>query len=388
MHPSSRLPASLEPNGLAQRLGARRAAGLEVLDLTQSNPTRCGFRYPEEALRAAVGGPGLLAYDPDPRGAAASRDAIAGWWGHGLKGSDLLLSASTSESYAWLFKRIGEPGDDVLVPSPSYPLFEWLARLEGLTARPVPAFRFEGWHLDLEGLEAAAGTRTRAVVVVHPNNPTGHHLTRIEWERLTAFCARRDLLLVVDEVFAPYPLEPSPEALPSALADPEPACTVVVLSGLSKAALLPQLKLAWMAVRGPGAARLLADLEFIADQYLSVSAAVQAAVPILLGLAPDLQDQARSRLRENLAVLDRSLAGAPAWGRLPVGGGWSAVLRRPAVGDDEAFAEALLEERGVLLHPGSFYGIHAPGHLVLSLLTPTGVMARGLSLALGAGLRL
>lgn len=385
MHSSSRLPGSLEPNGLALRLAARRAEGLAVLDLTVSNPTRCGFHYPEAAIRAAMGGPGLLAHDPDPRGGAAARDAIAGWWGHGLKGTDLLLSASTSETYGWLFKLLGDPGDEVLVPSPSYPLFEWLARLEGMVARPVPAFRFEGWHLDLEGLEAAAGPRTRAVVVVNPNNPTGHYLSCSEWAQLTAFCARRDLLLVVDEVFSAYPLEPPAEAMRTALSDPDPACTVAVLSGLSKAALLPQLKLAWMAARGPGAARLLEGLEFIADQYLSVSAAVQAAAPALLDLAPDLQAQALARLRGNLETLDRVLPGAPAWGRLAVGGGWSVVLRRPALDDDETFAEALLETRGVLLHPGSFYGIAAPGHLVLSLLTPTDVMEKGLGLALGAG---
>lgn len=385
MHSSSRLPGSLDLNGLALRLAARRAQGLEVLDLTQSNPTRCGFRYPEAALRAAMGDPGLLAHDPDPRGRAATREAIAAWWGHGLQGADLLLSASTSEAYAWLFKLIGDPGDEVLVPSPSYPLFDWLARLEGLAARPVPAFRFEGWHLDLEGLEAAAGPRTRAVVVVNPNNPTGHYLSRAEWVRLTEFCARRDLLLVVDEVFSAYPLEPPPEALLTALEDPRPACTVAVLSGLSKAALLPQLKLAWMAVRGPGAARLLEGLEFIADQYLSVSAAVQAAAPALLGLAPDLQGQARARLRGNLSALDRALAEAPAWSRLAVGGGWSVLLRRPALDDDEAFAEGLLEARGVLLHPGRFYGLAAPGHLVLSLLTPMDTMDAGLSLALGTG---
>jgi aspartate/methionine/tyrosine aminotransferase len=370
VHFSDRTPPILEENALARLRGQRSAQGLEVLDLTLSNPTRCGFDYPSDEIRAALSDPAVLAYDPLPTGARTTRVAVAAWHGHGLDPEDLVLTASTSEAYAWLFKLVGDPGDEVLVPSPSYPLFEWLARMEGLVARPVPAYRFDRWHLDLAGLELACGPRSRAVVVVNPNNPTGHFLSRAEWDALAAFCAARGLALIVDEVFADFVLEAPSDRLVTALEDPEPPCATFVLSGLSKVALLPQVKLGWIAVRGPEKAAALERLEFIADQYLSVSASAQAAAGALLRLAPGMQGPVLSRLRSNLTTLDNLLGGAPAWGRLPVEGGWSVILRRPALGTDEAFAQALLERSGVLIHPGGFYGIPGEGHLVLSLLTP------------------
>jgi aspartate/methionine/tyrosine aminotransferase len=291
---------------------------------------------------------------------------------------DLLLTASTSEGYGLLFKLLGDPGDEVLVPSPSYPLFEWLARLEGLAARPVPSYFHDRWHLDLGALEAAVSPRTRAVVVVNPNNPTGHFLSKTEWTALTGLCAERDLALLVDEVFADYALEPPGDRLATALLDPEPPCPVFILSGLSKVAALPQLKLGWIAVRGPGAAQHLEALAFLADQYLSVSAPVQAAAPTLLALAPAIRDQVRTRLRANLAALDAALAPHPRLSRLPVEGGWSVLLRRPAVDADELCALRLLEEASTLVHPGSFFDLPGDGHLVLSLLTPEQHFTEGL----------
>jgi len=377
MHFSRRTPPSLEPNALARLRAERLAAGLDLLDLTLSNPTKAGFAYPGEEIRRALAQPSVLAYEPHPRGSRAAREAVAAWHGRGLDAEDLVLTASTSEAYAWLFKLLGDPGDEVLVPSPSYPLFEWLAALEGLVARPVPAFRFERWHLDLGGLALACGPRTRAVVVVNPNNPTGHFLTWAEWRGLCAFCAERGLALIVDEVFADFVLEAGGERLPSALEDPAPPCPVFVLSGLSKVALLPQVKLGWIAVRGPGREALLERLEFIADQYLSPSASAQAAAWALLALAPGLQAQVSDRLRRNLEGLDGLLRGAPAWGRLPVEGGWTVILRRPSVTSDDAFAEELLRGQGVLVHPGAFYGIPGEGHMVLSLLVPEAALQEG-----------
>ena len=378
MHLSSRLPQGLEPNALSAALARRRAAGQSVLDLTVSNPTRCGFTYPELAIRAALAQPAVLAYDPDPCGTRSAREAVASHHGQGLRAEDLLLTASTSEGYGLLFKLLGNPGDEVLVPSPAYPLFHWLARLEGLVARPVQSYFHERWHLDLDALEAAAGTRTRAVVVVNPNNPTGHFLSRVEWDGLTALCARRGLALLVDEVFADYTLEPPEDRLATALADPAPPCPVFLLSGLSKVAALPQLKLGWIAVRGPGAAEHLEALAFLADQYLSVSAPVQAAAGTLLALAPELRAQVQARLRANLASLDAALADHPHLGRLPVEGVWSVLLRRPAVDADEACALRLLESTGTLVHPGSFFDLPGDGHLVLSLLTAEAEFRAGL----------
>lgn len=377
MRLSRRLPDSLEPNALHRALAARRRAGLEVLDLTVSNPTTAGFE-PWPGLAAALGGAGVERYAPDPRGALAAREAVAAFHGHGVAAGDVILAASTSEAYAWLFKAVADPGDEVLVPSPSYPLFEWLARLEGLEARPVAAAFHEGWHLDLHALDAACTPRTRALVVVNPNNPTGQGLSGADWAGLTALCAARGLLLVVDEVFAPFPLERPADRLATVLADPAPPCPVAVLSGLSKAALLPQVKLGWMVLRGPGAPRLGEAVEFIADQVLSVSASAQAAAPEILAASAALRAPVLARCRANLAVLDRALANHPHLGRLPVEGGWSVLLRRPAVGSDEACATRLVEEAGVLVHPGAFFDIPKEGFLVLSLLAPEADFAEGL----------
>jgi len=379
MRLSSRLPQGFEPNALSTALARLQAAGTRFLDLTISNPTRCGFVYPEPEIRAALSWPEVLAYDPEPRGSLGAREAIASHHGHGLRAEEFLLTASTSEGYSLLFKLLGDPGDAVLVPSPSYPLFEWLARLEGLHAHSVPSYFHDRWHLDLGALEAAVTARTRAVVVVNPNNPTGHFLSNLEWQALTALCARRGLALLVDEVFADYPLEPPGDRLATAMLDAEPACPVFILSGLSKVAALPQLKLGWIAVRGPGAADYLEALAFLADQYLSVSAPVQAAAPTLLALAPGIRAQVLGRLRANLATLDAELAAHPHLSRLSVEGGWSVLLRRPALDADEACALRLLEEAAVLVHPGSFFDLPGDGHLVLSLLTPEADFREGLA---------
>jgi len=378
MRRSSRLPDHFEPNPLSRVLAERRAAGEMVLDLTVSNPTTCGFSYPEADLRAALSGPSVLRYAADPRGSAEAREAVAIHHGHGLRPEDLLLTASTSEGYALLFKLLGDPGDEVLVPSPSYPLFDWLARLEGLQARTVPSYFHERWHLDLGALEAAVGDRTRAIVVVNPNNPTGHFLSKSEWSSLTGLCARHDLALLVDEVFADYALEPPEDRLPTALEDLDPPCPVFLLSGLSKIAALPQVKLGWIAARGPGSTSSLEALGFLADQYLSVSASAQAAAATLLALAPGIREQVRSRLRANLAALDLALTDRPHLSRLPVEGGWSVLLRRPALDADDACALRLLRETGVLTHPGSFFDLPGDGHLVLSLLTPESAFREGL----------
>jgi len=378
MRLSSRLPQGFDPNPLSSSLARLRSQGLEILDLTVSNPTRCGFHYPEDEIRSALSGPGILAYDPDSQGSRRAREAIAAHHGQGLGAGDLLLTASTSEGYGLLFKLLGDPGDEVLVPSPSYPLFEWLARMEGLHARPVPSYFHDRWHLDLGALEAAVTPRTRALVVVNPNNPTGQFLSKAEWTALTDLCARKGLALLVDEVFADYALEPAADRMATALLDSNPPCPVFLLSGLSKVAALPQLKLGWVAVRGPGAHEHLEALAFLADQYLSVSAPVQAAAPTLLALSPGIRAQIHHRLRANLATLDSRLEAHPHLSRLSVEGGWSVLLRRPALDSDEACALRILERQSILVHPGSFFDLHGDGHLVLSLLPSPGDFDLGL----------
>jgi hypothetical protein len=290
------------------------------------------------------------------------------------------LTASTSEAYAWLFKLLCDPGDQVLVPSPSYPLFEHLAALEGIAAVNVPAYFHERWCLDIPALESACGPRTRAIVVVNPNNPSGQFLSKAEWRDLTALCAQRDLSLLVDEVFADFVLEPAADAMRTALEDPDPPCPVFVLSGLSKVALLPQLKLGWILLRGK-ARGYLDPLAFLADQYLSVSASAQAGAASALQAAPARRNQVTGRAIQNLNCLDGMLLAHPHLSRLPVEGGWSVILRRPAIhgADDVACASGLLEETSTLTHPGSFFDLPVEGYLVLSLLTPAGIFREGLS---------
>lgn len=367
----------MEPNALSAALAECDRDGRAYLDLTVSNPTRCGFAYPGDAIRAALGAPGVLAHQPDSRGLESARQAIAATLGHGLVPDDLLLTASTSEAYSWLFKLLCDPGDDVLVPSPSYPLFHWLATLEGVEARTVPAIRFAGWQLDLQALASACGPRTRAVVVVNPNNPTGHFLALDDWAGLLRLCRERGLALLVDEVFGDYPLEPGPGRLATALAEPDPGCPLFVLSGLSKVAALPQVKLGWIAARGAQAQALLEPLGFIADQYLSVSASAQVAAPELLRLAPGIRAGILARLKANLACLDEILGQHPHLSRLPVEGGWSVILRRPDLDPGTNCALELLLKGGVLVHPGHFFDLPGDGYLVLSLLPEPALFAAG-----------
>lgn len=381
---SHRLPESLEPNPLSLELTSRRNEGRPVLDLTVSNPTHCAFPYPAEAILEALASPSVLAYDPDPRGALAAREAVAAYHGEGLDPARVVLTSSTSEAYAWIFKLLADPGDDVLVPSPSYPLFHWLGAMEGVEARPVPSLTVEEWDLDLPGLEAALTPRTRAVVVVNPNNPTGRFLTRARWARLLEFAARHGLAILVDEVFRDYALEPRQDGLSTVLADPEPPCPVFLLSGLSKIAALPQVKLGWIALLGPAQA-YLDPLLFLADQYLSVSASAQAAAPSLLALAPAIRKPIRARLRGNLAALDALLRSHPGASRYPVQGGWSVILRCPVLDPEEELAIKLLKDQDILLHPGRFFDLPGQGHLVASLLPqafPQG-MARALACLAG-----
>ncbi len=377
MRISSRLPASLSPTAFSKLVEARRGSP-GFLNLTVSNPTRCGFNYFEDSWRKALDSPGILAYAADPQGSRAAREAIAAHHGHGLPPEDILLTASTSEAYSWLFKLLCDPGDEVLVPSPSYPLFEHLAAMEGLRPIQVPAYFHERWHLDLDALESACTPRTRALVVVNPNNPTGQFLSKQEWRALSNLCAERGLSLLVDEVFADFVLEPQGDALATALLDESPPCPVFVLSGLSKVALLPQLKLGWILLHG--SARVYLDsLVFIADQYLSVSASAQAAAPSILGSAKAMRDQVLLRARDNLRCLDDLLLAHSHLSRLPVEGGWSVLLRRPALGDDGDCALRLVEETSTLVHPGHFFDLPTDGFLVLSLLTPPDIFREGIS---------
>jgi alanine-synthesizing transaminase len=372
---SRRTAWDLAANALADRLEAARAAGGPLLDLTESNPTRAGLAWPEERLQAALSRPGVAGYQPEPLGAPAAREAVAAYLadrGCPAPPERILLTASTSEAYALLLKLLCDPGDELLVPAPAYPLLDLLAGLESVALRRYP-LRYDGsWHLDLAALEAAVGPRTRAVVVVSPGNPTGAVLSAGELARLDALCAARGLALLGDEVFA----DSAPAPVPGVLGPREGLA--FHLSGLSKVCGLPQLKVGWLAAAGP--ARMveaaLRRLEVIADAYLSVSGPSQLALQELLPARELFLAPLRRRLEENRAALREAAVGG-AFTPLASGAGWSAVLQVGQTLDEEALCLALLEEDRVAVQPGFFYDFERPGYLVVSLLTPPGSFTEG-----------
>ena len=352
-----------------------RASGRQVYDLTVSNPTRCGFTYDAEALLGPLMDRRALVYDPNPLGLLTAREAVAQYYGeHGAKVSpaELVLTTSTSESYSYLFRLLCDPGDEVLVAQPSYPLFDFLADLDDVRLRPYPLFYDHGWWIDLAELERAITPRTRAVLVVHPNNPTGHWTAAAERQALEELCARHGLALIVDEVFLDYPLRELNPAPQSFACGPHPALTFV-LSGLSKIVGLPQMKAAWIATLGPAAARAEAmdRLEIVADTFLSMNAPVQLALPRWLEARGAIQSQILARARESLGMLRGISDESPELLRvLDVDAGWSAVLSLPRCVGDLDCAERLVRERGVLVHPGSFYGMAERNRIVVSLIGP------------------
>lgn len=361
----------LSDNRLASILAEARAAGRPLIDLTESNPTRCAI-LDAEPLIARLGDPRGARYEPLPLGHPTARAAVTGYYrerGLEVDPERVALTASTSEAYGWLLKLLAERGDDVLVPAPSYPLLEYLACLEDVALTPYPLVREEGWRIDLGALEAAIGERTRAIVLVHPNNPTGSFTRRDEAEALSALAAERGLALIVDEVFGDHLLGPLlPDRLPS-FAGRASALTFV-LSGLSKVMALPQLKLGWIAVSGPPhlAAAAMQRIEVIADTYLSVATPVQLALPEILAARAPVQRAVAARVHGNLAALDAALAQGGAARRLPADGGWSAILEVPRLHDEDGWVELLLREEGIIVHPGYFFDMPRDGFLVVSLL--------------------
>jgi aspartate/methionine/tyrosine aminotransferase len=366
---SARSSFDLSPNALAAALERARAAGRPPLDLTESNPTRAGLPYPADAILAALASPPILTYEPAPFGLPAAREAVArelSAEGTAVDPSRVVLTASTSEAYGFVFKLLCDPGDEVLVPRPSYPLFDHLAQLEGVRAVPYRVAYDGAWHVDLPSLRAAVSPRTRAVVTVSPNNPTGSYLKRDELDALAA----TGLPIVSDEVFASYPLRPDPSRAVSAL-EARGAALVFALGGLSKLAALPQMKAGWIALGGERARveAALARLEVIADAYLSIGTPVQRALPALLASRGPVHAAIAARTRANLASLASALAGSAA-SLLDVEGGWYATVRLPATRSEEDWVLGLLEQDGVHVHPGHFFDFPSEAYVVLSLLTP------------------
>ncbi|HTQ47612.1 MAG TPA: pyridoxal phosphate-dependent aminotransferase [Polyangiaceae bacterium] len=368
--PSSRSSFDLAPNRLALALARARQEERAILDLTESNPTRAGLPYARATILEALASPDALLYEPSPFGLWSAREVVARELE--VDPARVLLTASTSEAYGFLFKLLCDPGDEVLVPVPSYPLFEHLARLEAVRAVPYRLAYDGRWHVDVDSLRSAVGPRTRAVVTVSPNNPTGSYLKHAELAALASL----GLPIVSDEVFASYPLRDDPTRATTAL---EAQGTLVFsLGGLSKLAALPQMKLAWIVVGGdaPDVTDALARLEVLADAYLSVGTPVQHALPHLLASRVPAESAIQARTRTNLELL-RSRVSGTAGTLLDVEGGWYATLRVPATRSEEAWALELLEEDGVHVHPGHFFDFEHEAYLVLSLLTPEAIFAEG-----------
>jgi len=376
---SSRLPDNLRPNRLSELLEAKRRAGAAILDLTESNPTRAGFVYPAEEILQALTDARSLRYEPSPPGLPEAREAVACYYAERrqtVERDRILLTAGTSEAYSYLFKLLCDPGDEVLVPRPSYPLFAFLADLESVRLAHYPLAYHGRWEMDLDALESAVTERTRAVVVVNPNNPTGSFLKKGELERLTRLCAERKLVLISDEVFSDYTFAGDAERVAS-LAEVEGVPTFC-LSGLSKIAGLPQMKLGWIVLAGPrpwqSAAR--ERLELIADTYLSAGTPVQHALPRLLALGAGVQEQIAARVCANLEFL-RSAVHGTSCRVLDVEGGWYATLEVPRTRSEEEWCAELLDHAGVLVQPGFFYDFASEAFLVVSLLTPPETFAAG-----------
>ncbi|MBI4458816.1 MAG: pyridoxal phosphate-dependent aminotransferase [Acidobacteria bacterium] len=376
---SSRLNWDLRPNRLARLLETKRQQGAALLDLTQSNPTQAGIAYPEAAIREALAETGSLRYEPSPQGLAQAREAVAGYYaarGLNVEPEQVFLTASTSEAYSFLFKLLADPGDEILVPRPSYPLFGYLAEFESARAVQYPLVYQNGWSVDLEALAQAVSPRSRALVVVHPNNPTGSFLKKAELERLVALCSQHNLALISDEVFSDYAFAPDANRVPT-LAEIDSVPTFC-FSGLSKVAGLPQMKLSWIVLAGARKVQQEARerLELIADTYLSVATPVQHALPRLLEVGADIREQIAARVRENLTFLRQSLLQGPCR-LLDVEGGWYAIVEVPRTRSEEDWCLQLLEQDNVLVQPGFFYDFDSEAFLVMSLLTPPEILREG-----------
>jgi alanine-synthesizing transaminase len=370
----------VDVNATTRTLDGLRRRGIDVLDLTTSNPTQVGLDYPADLL-APLASPQALVYDPQPMGLRSAREAVAADFarrGLSVPPEHVALTASTSEAYAWLFKLLCDPGDAVLIPQPSYPLFEHLTTLESVSARPYRLEYHGHWRIDLHELEAAIDDRTRAVLVVSPNNPTGSFLHGEDLRGLDEICASRHLMLIGDEVFADYPLADAPNAVSVMAASQATVCS---LGGLSKTVGLPQVKLGWIGFGGRSSKldALMPAYELIADTFLSVSTPAQIALPHLLSRGADVRRQIQQRIARNLQHLRHAVAAAPAVSLLHVEGGWSATLQVPSYRSEETLVIELLTADHVLVHPGFFYDFAREAFLVVSLLVEPEIFERGVA---------
>ena len=369
---------NLAGNRLSEALARHRVSGKPLFDLTASNPTECGFAYDSALILAALQNPAALRYEPNPKGLESTRLAVTEYYsarGVAISAEDIVLTSSTSEAYSFVFRLLCNPGDELLIPAPSYPLFGFLADIQDVKLVRYPLIYDHGWQIDLHSLQQAITARTRGVILVNPNNPTGHFVKAAELAKLNELCAAREIALIADEVFLDFPLG---REKPVNFAGNDAALTFA-MSGLSKIAGLPQMKMAWLVASGPDELKrtALEKLEVIADTYLSPNAPVQLATPVFLEQRSRFREQLLARVRHNLKELDRQLGEQKNCSRLEVEGGWYVVLRVPVTRSDEELALALLQTRDVYVHPGHFFDFQSDGYLVVSLIAAEDQLAEG-----------
>lgn len=378
---SQRTNWKLSLNRFTQALETIRASGTKLLDLSVSNPTECGLQYDTAAILAAFQNPNALSYDPQPKGLLSAREGVTRYYlrDHhvSVDPESIILTTSTSEAYSNVFRLLCNPQDEILVPKPSYPLFDFLADLQDVALVPYSLEYAQGWMIDFQSIARALSPRTRAILLVHPNNPTGSYLRAEEAQHLNSLCQERNLALIVDEVFLDYSFTDIPPRTFAANLD----ALTFTLSGLSKIAALPQMKVAWLVTTGPDSLvrPALDRLDVIADTYLSLNAPTQWAVPALFEQRHSLQPQLLQRVRENRANLQKLISSQPACELLDADAGWYAVLRVPTRRSDGDLVIDLLQKRQVIVHPGHFYDFPKDGFLVLSLITPTVIFNEGVS---------
>lgn len=371
----------LSTNRYTQTLEDTRRSGVRLLDLSASNPTRCGLQYDTEAILSAFQDPSALTYEPQPKGLLSARKEVANYYLNDHKASidpeAIILTTSTSEAYSFVFKLLCNPLDEVLVAKPSYPLVDFLAELQDVALVPYFLQYAHGWMVDFKSIERARTDRTRAILLVHPNNPTGSYLSPEEMSRVNAICRERELVLIVDEVFLDYPFYGNSRE--SFVANRE--VLTFTLSGLSKISALPQTKVAWLICTGPDelVKAAVERLEVISDTYLSLNAPTQLAVPTLLGQRHSMQKQLSERVRSNRAELASQLVRHKSCNLLESDGGWYAVLHVPVDKSDEDLAIQLISEQHVIAHPGHFFDFPKDGFLVLSLIASPAEFREGVT---------
>jgi alanine-synthesizing transaminase len=394
---------NLSPNRLSEELAAYLAAGRQLHDLSASNPTEEGFARPCESVLNALANDAALTYKPDPKGLLPARQAVADYYKareDEVSPNDIILTTSTSEAYSFAFRTLCNPGDELLVPAPSYPLFGFLADIHDVRLVQYRLIYDHGWQIDFHALEQGITPRTRGIIVVNPNNPTGQFVKFDELATLNDICASRGMALIADEVFLDFAYADSTirrdagknargrlisNRKPQSLATNDKALTFT-MSGLSKISGLPQMKAAWLATNGPAELKTQAldRLEVIADTYLSMNSPVQLALPELLQQRHGFQKQVMTRVRRNVAELDRQLTQRKSCSRLEIEGGWYAVLRVPATRPDDDLAVDLLTRKGIYVHPGHFYDFAADGYLIVSLIIRERDFAESVRLLLSA----